>query len=387
LETCRPAAEISRHPKGTLISLAQDITALRLHNLGLSHPWSVDPAGVVARLAAVQAQDYYGAQWALGGRLAGAGDHDIEDAFNQGGLLRTHLLRPTWHFVTPDDIVWLLKLTGPRVQAASAYRYRQLELEAGLFKRSDSALAEALADGMYLTRNELGEVLEAKGIPQATGQRLAYLVMHAELEAVICSGPRRGKQFTYALLDDRLAGTKRLSREQGLAELAGRYFATRGPASVRDFAKWSGLTLKSAREGHAAIRVGLAQISWDGQDLWFPDTSLPPTRSSSARLLSIFDEYLCSYADRSAIIDDGRLSRLWAMGAALRYVIALDGRIVGTWKRTLERQAVLIELSFFDPPSRVMMAAVAREAERYAAFLGRMAVVSLAGDGRDGPLA
>ncbi len=218
--------------------------------MGLSAPWAEDSTGVVARLAAVQAQDYYGAQWALGARLVGAVDGDIEDAFNRGELLRTHLLRPTWHFVAPDDIVWLLRLTGPRVQAASVYRYRQLELETGLLKRSDSALAEALAKGSYLTRDELGGILEAKGIPQATGQRLAYLVMHAELEAVICSGPRRGKQFTYALLDDRVAVGERLSREQGLAELAGRYFATRGPASVRDFAKWSGLTLKSAREGH-----------------------------------------------------------------------------------------------------------------------------------------
>ncbi|HSJ52566.1 MAG TPA: winged helix DNA-binding domain-containing protein, partial [Anaerolineae bacterium] len=226
-----------------------EIAWRRLANQWITEPKPARPADVVARLGAVQAQDYAGAKWAVGLRLQGATDDDIDRSFAAGEILRTHVLRPTWHFVLPADIRWMLELTAPRVHAASAYMVRKLELDEDTFRRSNDALARALEGGHHLTRQELRGVLEQAGIAVHDGLRLGYLMMQAELDGVVCSGPRRGKQFTYALLAERAPQARRLDRQEALAELAGRFFATRGPATVHDLAKWSSLTVADARDG------------------------------------------------------------------------------------------------------------------------------------------
>lgn len=216
-----------------------DIPRQRLRNQGIAGATFKKPGDVVEWLAAVQAQDYAGAKWALGLRLQDATDDDVEQAFAEGAILRTHLLRPTWHFVTPADIRWMLALTAPRAHAVNADMSRKLELDNALFKRSNAALARALHGGRQLTRDELRGVLQKAGIATDGGLRLGYLLMRAELDGMVCSGARRGKQFTYALLDERAPHAKTLGREEALAELAQRYFVSRGPATVQDFAKRS----------------------------------------------------------------------------------------------------------------------------------------------------
>ena len=176
-----------------------NITGLRLANQRLSASSFRSPVEVVSWLGAVQAQDYAGAKWALSLRANGISDAQIEQACTDGSILRTHLLRPTWHFVAPDDIRWMLKLTAPRVHAASAFMYRQSGLDKAIFKKSNTIIEKSLRGGRQLTRTELASALDQAGIP-AEGFHLGYLMMYAELEGIICSGARRGKQFTYALL-------------------------------------------------------------------------------------------------------------------------------------------------------------------------------------------
>src|SRR5512133_2693861 len=177
-----------------------DILRYRLHNQFLSQTECTQPAQVVEQLGAVQSQDYAGAKWALAQRVQGPlTDTEIDKAFNEGQILRTHVMRPTWHFVAPADIRWLLMLTGPRVHQASAFMYRKLELDAAIIKKSYKVLEKALQGNKQLTRTELGTALEKAGIPTAEGQRLGYFMMSAELDGVICNGGRKGKQFTYAL--------------------------------------------------------------------------------------------------------------------------------------------------------------------------------------------
>ena len=190
---------------------------------------------------------------------------DVEQAFNDGQILRTHVLRPTWHFVAPEDIRWLLALSAPRIHAANAYYYRQAGLDAKTFAKSCAMIHRALEGGKTLTRAELAVHLKRAKVP-ADGLKLAYLMMHAELEGVICSGPRRGKQFTYALLDERVPATKPKTRDEALAELARRYFASHGPATVRDFAWWSGLTVKDAQQAIDSVRPRLESSTIGGVD-------------------------------------------------------------------------------------------------------------------------
>jgi len=349
----------------------RDIPHRRLRNLRLAGPPLDTAADVVDRLCAVQAQDYPGAKWALGARSRGATDADVESAFDAGAILRTHLLRPTWHFIRPADIRWLLALTAPRVRAAMAYRRRQLELDAKTLRRTNRAIERALRDGAGLTRDELRTVLRDAGVKDVGLERMTHIMMTAELDGIVCSGPRRGKQFTYALLDHRAPPARPLARDEALATLAGRYFASRGPATVQDFAKWAGLTVADGRAGLAAVESELVRERIDGRDYWLAPARRPPKpRSPSALLLSIYDEYVSSYKDRSAIVSEEHGPRLVGMGNALTSIVVLEGRIAGTWKRRLGPRSVRVEISYFEPVVRTAERAVEAEARRYGEFLG-----------------
>ncbi|OGO37428.1 MAG: hypothetical protein A2W35_16205 [Chloroflexi bacterium RBG_16_57_11] len=348
-----------------------DIVRLRLRNQCISEAPLRTPREVVGWLAAVQAQDYAGAKWALGLRLHGVTDDDLDQAFTDGSILRTHLLRPTWHFVTPDDIRWLLALTAPRVHAVNAYMYHKLELDRAVLERCMTVLDRALRNGRHLTRNELGDVLQQDGVATNNGLRLGYIMMSAELDGLVCSGARRGKQFTYALLEERAPQAMTLERTEALAELAHRYFLSRGPATVHDFAKWSGLTITDARHGLEAVSYRLQQEVIDGKYHWFsPSTPSLNLDSPTAYLLSIYDEYISGYKDRSAIGEIEVGVKLAALGNALSYVIMVDGQIVGSWKRTLRKDVVVIQTNYFRMLTKAENQAVALAAQRYGDYLG-----------------
>lgn len=336
------------------------------------------PQQVVEWLAAVQAQDYAGAKWALGQRMQDATDDAIERAFAKGDILRTHLLRPTWHFVSPADIRWLLMLTAPRVHTASAYMYRKLGIDAALVRRSNAALTKALVGGNQLTRDELRVVLERARVPTKGELRMGYIMMYAELEGLVCSGARRGKQFTYALLDERVPRARVLQRAEALAELSRRYFVSRGPATVHDCAKWCGLTIRDCRRGLEAVKDDLERESIDGKEHWFAPfkagvVKKPPV---TAHLLSIYDEYVSGYKDRSAIISAKNGARLVAMGNALSGIVVVNGQIVGAWKRTLEKNAVRVRLDSFARLKRTEASALDAAIEGYGQFLGMNALRS-----------
>src|SRR6185503_5208433 len=240
-----------------------NITGLRLANQKLSTSTFKSPAEVVSWLGAVQAQDYAGAKWAVALRAPGLTDSDIEQAFTDGKILRTHVMRPTWHFVLPEDIRWMLELTAPRVLAAIAYMDRQLGLDKAIIKRSNAILAKALQGGNQLTRAELGSILQRSRV-NTDDLRLGHLLSHAEVDGIICSGGRRGKQFTYALIDERAPRARTLKRDEALAELTRRYFVSHGPATVQDFVWWSGLTTADARNGLEMNKSRLIQETANG---------------------------------------------------------------------------------------------------------------------------
>lgn len=358
-----------------------NVPRLRLWNQLIDGRSRLGPVEVVRQLVASQAQDFAGAKWALGLRTRDAGDAVVEAAFNDGAILRTHVLRPTWHFVTPDDIRWLLALTGPRVAARSGPRLRQLGLDGATLKKATVAVVRALEASEHLTRDELRVALARAGVATPE-QRMAYILMHAELEAIICSGPRRGKQFTYALLDRRTPGARRLSRDDALAELSARYFASRGPATAHDFAKWSGLTIAQARAGIEAVGARLRRQEIDGIAHWSgrsPPNRLAAGRQPAAHLLSIYDEYLSSYRDRRAICDPAFAKRLVGKGSALTYVLIIDGRIAGSWRRSFKGRSVHLQLDLFRPLNAAERRAVKAAANRFVRFLGPDRVLDLGG--------
>ncbi|MGE5335091.1 MAG: winged helix DNA-binding domain-containing protein [Nitrososphaerota archaeon] len=339
----------------------------RLSQQRLTREPLATPVEVVSWLGAVQSQEYQPAQWSLGMRMRDASYDAIERAFNEGAILRTHVLRPTWHFVAPTDIRWLLELTAPRVKAASAYYARQLELDEATFTRSNDIIASALAGGKSLTRAELGQELARAGIT-AEAQRLGHIVMRAELDAVICSGPRRGKQFTYALLAERAPQAQALPRDEALAALTCRYFTSHGPATERDFAWWSGLTLTDARAGLRMVSADLTREEIDGQTYWSGASALPPADPThEAFLMPTYDEMLVGYEGFGAALTGGRGNGEWA---AFNATIMCGGQVIGNWRRTITKNAAVIEVAPFAPWSDAGREAILAAAGRYGAFFG-----------------
>jgi hypothetical protein len=350
----------------------EDIARKRLCNQHIAPQFFNNPAELVGCLGAVQAQDYTAAKWALGLRMEGAVDCDIEHAFNSGSILRTHVLRPTWHFVTPADIRWMLALSAPRINAFNAYYHRSLGLDHSIFTRSNAALSKALEGGRHLTRTELTAVLQAAGIA-TDGLRLIHLVCAAELDGVICSGARRGNQFTYALLDERVPPRRTLDREEALSMLALRYFRSHGPAALADFAWWSGLGMADARKGLQLVKSEFTSEQVDGREYWFSNSqSHHGTDGTSAFLFPNYDEFMVGYKDRGAVYDPSHGKELGPRTNILFYhAIVIGGRIAGTWRRAQKTNLVEIELNPLIPFKDYETHAVELAAVRYGQFLGQ----------------
>ena len=353
-----------------------NIIASRLHNQHISRPDFTTPAEVVQWLGAVQAQDYAAAKWAVGLRMKDGSDTALDQALTDGAIIRTHVMRPTWHFVSPADVRWLLALTEPQVNAMAAYNYRRLGLDPTVFKRSNSALIKALQGGKQLTRLELVSILKQRGI-QTDNLGFLHILLHAELDGIICSGGRRGRQFTYALLDERVPHALTLKRDEALAELTSRYFTSHGPATVQDYAWWSGLTVADARSGIGMLKHQMIHEDVAGQTYWFA-ASKPPLKNipRTAWLLPNYDEYMVGYADRTVIIDPEHSKKLDGFaGALLNNSLVMDGRIVGTWKRTFKKDTVVIELNLLASLNKTEARALDAAIERYSGFLDMPATV------------
>ncbi|HYV95253.1 MAG TPA: winged helix DNA-binding domain-containing protein [Chitinophagales bacterium] len=353
---------------------ASDIVKHRLINQQIAETKFKKPHEIVSWMGAVQAQDFAMAKWAIGLRLSGLNDADVEKAFNDGAILRTHMLRPTWHFVTPADIRWMLALTSPRVNVGNAHMYRKLELDNKIFKRSNDKLAKTLLGGKQLTRSTLKAALEKAKI-SSDGLRLGYLLMRAELDGIICSGPREGKQFTYALLEERVPSAITLDREEALAELTKRYFASRGPATLQDFAWWSGLTMKDARAGMSALSshfVHEHDSIYDQEYLFVGTESRLEPKHQSTFLMPDYDEYGISYRNRSYaqfnpknIIGEKRDGN-----PVYNHMLVVDGVIRGTWRRVIKNKTVFIEITSFITLNASKNHAVVKAVRKYIEFVG-----------------
>jgi hypothetical protein len=350
---------------------ASDIAKQRLMNQGLVKPVLKTAGEVVARLGAVQAQDYAGSKWGIAQRTVGLTDALIEKEIDEGTIVRTHILRPTWHFVAAADIGWMLALSAPRVHSANAYWYRYLEVDDSVARRGRTAIARALRNGEHLTRAELGKALAKAEIEISNPVRLACIVMRAELDGVICSGARRGKQFTYALLEERVAKTASLERDAALFELARRYFTTRGPATIDDFAWWSGLTKSDAKRGAEAAATELEHMSIADRSYWFPAGEhalrIP---SSLTHLLPNYDEYFIGLKDRSAFSARLKASGVEARTDALSgHVVVVKGQIVGGWRRALVGRKTIVDLGLLIRLSEAERRAVAAAVRKLGRFL------------------
>lgn len=355
---------------------------LRLHSQSIAGPLCTDPAEVVRSLGAMQAQDYHQAVWAIGLRTQQATLADVEQAIEERKILRTWPMRGTIHFVPAEDARWMVQLGAARMIAADKRRQGQLELDAAILERCQALFYDALHGGKRLSRASLLQVLEDAGISTAQ-QRGYHILWHAAQIGLICLGPMQDKQQTFVLLDEWVPNSRQLSREEALAELARRYWRSHGPATVHDFAWWTGLTVTDAKAGLAAAKPELIAETINGKEYWI--TNDPPVHSlhdpSDIYLLAGFDEYLLGYQDRSAVLAPEHATRVVPGNNGIFFpIIVVAGQVVGTWKRSFKKNGVDIVLSPFAQLD-VAEERVIEAAKRYSDFLGLpLAATTIRGD-------
>jgi len=326
---------------------------------------------LVGWMGALQAQDLPMAKWALGVRLPGSTVEVVEAALDRGEILRTHLLRPTWHFVTADDIYWMLELTAPHIKASLKSRDRDLALTETIFAQSNSIIEKALGNGEHLRREELVAELNTASI--ATDKnRASHLLFRAELDGIVCSGATRGGRPTYALLEDRVPNKRLLTRDEALANLARRYFTSRCPATRQDFSWWSGLTAGAAKQALEMVKSDFTSETIGSRDYWVSN-SLPvvETRMNAAYLLPAYDEMIISYRDRGPSLPFSAYNKIVSINGLFRPVIVVNGQVTGIWKRTIEKARVLVEPELFKEPDHATWRLIEEAAMQFGRFLGK----------------
>jgi hypothetical protein len=346
-----------------------EIALLRLVNQQIVSSAFNSVAEITCWMGAIQAQDYAMSKWALGVRLPGSTDKTLELAIDSGDIIRTHVLRPTWHLVSSADIHWMLELSAPQIKSLSKSRDKELGLDETVFTRSNSIIEKALLDNRHLTREELVKLLVAAGFSN-DNNRMSHLLMRAEIEGIISSGSTKAGKQTYAILHERVPKTKMLKRDEAAAELARRYFTSHGPATLNDFVWWSGLPVKECRQAIEDIKSGFAGETFDNETYWLsPETVAAEIEKNSIFLLPAFDEYLISYKNRTASLPFENHIRAVFINGVFRPVIVQNGQVIGIWKRTIKNDKVILETEYFGSPDKTIRKLVEKEFEKYVQFL------------------
>ena len=327
------------------------ISLQRMASQKLTTPSFTTPEEVVSWMGAMQAQDFNMAKLAVGIRMQDGDETKVAKALDKGEIIRTHVLRPTWHFVSAKDIYWMNARSLVRIKKAMAYNDKLLGLTDKVFSKALKVVEKALENGAHLTRDVLADALEKNKIITSEN-RLAHILMRAELEGIACSGAMHGKQQTYALLSKRVPAVKSLPRDEAITKLTNIYFQSRGPATLADFAWWSGLSPKEAVQGLEDVKHKLSLINIKGKDYWMTTSDKPIAKNvkRSIMLIPAFDEFIISYKDRSASLLDEHTAKAITKNGIFHPVILLNGKAVGIWKRITEKDKIILSPHFFAKP-------------------------------------
>lgn len=346
-----------------------EITALRLQQQQISQPQYSSPNELVAYMCAMQAQDFNMGKWAIASRLKDASMAEVERAFNEGKILRTHVMRPTWHFIAAQDYRWMLELTSPQIKTIAKPRAINWGFDEQIFHKSFDVIGKALSNNHHLTREQIMTELIKAGINTDEG-RSYHMMLWAELEGIVCSGAVAGKEQTYALLDERVPQNANLTKEEALHKLALAYFTSHAPASLADFVWWSSLKTSDARKAVQSIQSQVSQVKINASEYYFPK-DLIPTTNISAYFLPAYDEFVIAYRDRTHLLKPEWNANAISSNGIFKPVIVLNGQVIGIWKRTLKKDSVTIEAQIFTSISKSELRLLEEAAEKYAHYEGK----------------
>ncbi len=348
-----------------------NIPALRLLNQQLLNPQFRTPKELVSWMGAVQAQDYTMAKWAVGMRLKKAALQSIEKALHEGEIFRIHVMRPTWHLIAAEDVRWMLKLSAPRIrQANDSYaKGYGLEIAESLYAKSNDLLEKILCGGRSMTKPEITEFFNEAGMPADKFHMIRFLE-RAETEGVVCSGHIRGRQHTYALLEERVPFMPDLTKEESLARLAKSYFRSHAPAVLQDFIWWSGLSVTDAKDAIALIDTELVKEQWR-ERLWYVHDSCrrSGTVSGNLHLLPPYDELLLGYKDRSDVLPKEYYRRAFTNNGLFYPVVLHEGQIIGNWNKVEKKKMLEFSYSFFQDKISPDENLLSRAQQKYIQFI------------------
>jgi hypothetical protein len=345
-----------------------DISRLRLTSQQINGSKFKNAKDLTEWMGAIQAQDFNMAKWALGVRLPNSTDKTIESAIDRGEIIRIHVLRPTWHFVSPDDINWMLDLTANQIKASMKSRDKVLELTDNIFSKSNSVIEKALITGEHLSREDLVLELNRANI-QTNNNRTSHLMVRAELDGIICSGKVKNNKQTYTLLTNRILKTKKLSKDEALGKLAMKYFKSHCPATLQDFTWWSGLPAGDARHALEMVKSNFISETIGKNTYWFTNSfSALKDKKDLISFLPAYDEFIISYKDRSASLMNEDTKKALSTNGIFRPVILLNGIATGLWKRTVKNDKILLETEFFRSSEKITKASIENAILTYAQF-------------------
>ncbi|NDV59358.1 winged helix DNA-binding domain-containing protein [Bacteroides sp. 519] len=346
-----------------------DILKIRLYNQLLAGNQLTRPAEIVSWLGAMQSQNYEMAKWGIGARLPGVTNKQVEEAVSTGEIIRTHILRPTWHFVAAEDIHWMHELSAPRLKPTFVSYDKMRGMEEDFIQKGLKALPGILDKYGHLTREEIAEHLTTShGLRFVENHNVKNILSRAELEGIVCNGEIRENKQTYALLHQRVPKTYSLSKEEALERLARKYFSSHGPATLDDFLWWSGLTKTDVRKGIEAIKHDFVCEEINGKTYWMPNNIQTPAGKKSTVLLPAFDEYVVSYKYREEIIDEAYYRKVLTINGIFSPTVHYNGKIVGTWKRVVKKKGAEAELSFFETTPEKVHSAFDKAVKAYNKF-------------------
>lgn len=347
----------------------QQIRLQRIQNQHIGSNRLKTPNELANHMGAIQAQDLASAKWAMAIRLPGIAMEAIETSINACEIVRTHILRPTWHIVSATDYFPLLKLTAPNIIKSLKSRHQSLELDEKFFNKSTPLLEQMLSNETHLTRFDITNKI-ADVIPHMDSARINHLLLRAELDGIICSGKIQNGQHTFALTSERLPPPGIFDKEGTMKMLAQKYFASHGPATIADYNWWSGLPMVDCRKSVDMIKSQLDSITIDSKELWFlKGTGNVEVESSElVYLLPAFDEFLISYKDRSLVITSEAHKKAVSINGVFRPVIVYKGKVIGIWSRALKKDKLQITTHFFAPQSSKVHKLVSRASEKFAGY-------------------
>lgn len=346
------------------------IPTIRLHSQQLVNPQFDNPKDLVSWMGAIQAQDYGMSKWAIGLRLKSGTLETVNEALQKGEILRTHVMRPTWHYVAAEDIRWMLKLSARRIIAAndSFAKDRGQDISTTIYNKANALLEKILANNNHLTKQEIDEAFKEVGLETDERQSNRFLT-RAEAEGIICSGIDKNNKITFALLEERVPPVKELHKEEALAKLTRNYFRSHSPAGLKDFVWWSGLSVTEAKLGIASIEQELISERFGAENLYIHHSCKDEKVTDILHILPSYDEYLISYKDRSDVLKAKHRPKAFNAFGIFRPVVLHNGQIVGNWNKVTKKNELSVNMEWFENNIKIKKTLLHKAEERYIAFL------------------